>query len=138
MAYNGYLIQINGSQPVTDADFPNLIAGSYKVKKNIMDLEAYRDANGVLHRSALEHAPVTVSFQLDAGSTSAEIGNLMAKIRSDFKVSKERRVSITAYVPELDSYITQDSYMPDIEFPIDRALATHIEYDTITFEFIGY
>ena len=59
MAFDGWLLKINGEI------FPNnLIAlESYKCTPDqIMDLDPYRDGDGVLHRNALPHTATSIEF----------------------------------------------------------------------------
>jgi hypothetical protein len=133
MSFNGYLIKVGNYK------FPlkYILAESYVVKKNIQDFESYRDANGILHRNALDHYAITVSFEIKQNRTNLEINEIMSNIKANFTIPKERRADVTLYVPEEDAYITQAMYMPDIEFTI-KEISDIIKYDKIKFEFIGY
>ena len=133
MSFNGYLIKVG------NYEFPlkYILAESYVVKKNVQDFESYRDANGILHRNALDHYAITVSFEIKQNRTNLEINEIMSNIKANFTIPKERRADVTLYVPEEDAYITQAMYMPDIEFTI-KEISDIIKYDKIKFEFIGY
>lgn len=133
MAFQGYLIKVGNYK------FPlnYIVHSTYVVKKNIQDFDSYRDANGVLHRNALDHYAITVSFDIKPNRTNIEINEIMSNIKANFTIPKERRADVTVYLPEEDEYITQPMYMPDIEFTI-KEISDIIKYDTIKFEFIGY
>lgn len=133
MAFEGYLIKVG------NYTFPAkyIVAKTYKVKKNVQDFESYRDANGEMHRNALDHYALTVQFDIKPNRTNLEINKIMSNIKANFTIPKERRANVTVYVPEDDTYVTQPMYMPDIEFTI-KEISDIIKYDTITFEFIGY
>lgn len=134
MAYNGFLLQIG------DYVIPTSLikADSYKPQISITDLDSYVDANGVLHRNALEHIAAKIEWETPAMMTDVSFGNLMRNIRSNFTVEGERKGVVTAYIPELDDYITQEMYMPDIVPNLYYADANKIQYDPIRLAFIGY
>ena len=134
MAYEGYLIKV-GDYIIP---FRYMKAESYSAYRSIQDLDSYRDANGVLHRTALEHIPNKVEFETPAMMDNEKFTLLMSNIQANFTNVNERRASVTMYVPETDSYVTQDMYMPDITPKIYRATEKVIKYASIRLAFIGY
>lgn len=152
MAYNGYLIKINGSSGdyelgVTKKDSKGRItfdtkkfikADSYSVTLSGQDLDSYRDADGLLHRNALAHTCIKVEFETAPMLTNKEVAELMSNIRSRMSDQVEKKVSVTAYLPETDSYVTADCYIPDIQFPIYGTYGNVIHYDAIRLAFIQY
>ena len=134
MAYNGYLIKVG------DYKIPlsYISAESYSVYKNTQDLDSYRDGDGVLHRTALEHTPNKVEFDTRNMLTNTELTNLLSKIQDNFTVKSERKASVTLYIPESDSYVTQNMYMPDFQPQIYIATKEYIQYKPIRIAFIGY
>jgi len=138
MAFNGYLIQMSNNGKTYNNFFSKFIsAESYKVSKKILDVDSYRDANGVLHRNPLEHSSYTISFDTNP-LDNIKLNEFLTVIRESYSVPAERKVNLTFYVPEVDDYVTQDCYMPDIEFPINYIENNVIKYDRITIKFIGY
>lgn len=135
MAYQGYLIKV-GSYTISGKKF--IRADSYSVTRNIQDLDSYRDANGVLHRTVLGHVPLKVEFETPAMLTNSDVAELFGNIRSNFTIPKERKASVTVYVPELDEYITQDMYMPDPQFIMYGIFNEVVRYNPIRIAFIGY
>ena len=135
MAFNGNLLVV-GSYEITGRRYINW--DKYKVTRLIQDLDSYRDANGVLHRNALDHIPIKVEFETRELLTNEDIATFFGAIRSNFTNAAERRASVTAYVPELDDYITQDMYMADPEMPIHHITDNTIYYESIRVAFIGY
>ena len=133
MAYSGYLVKVG------NYTFPNqfIIMKSYKASNKVQDLDPYRDANGVLHRNAIAHIPPTCSFQVRQ-LTNTEYDSIMGSIRSNFTNARERKASVSVFIPELGDYVTSDMYMPDPEITIIAQQGNVLKYDTITFEFIGY
>lgn len=134
MAYEGYLIKV-GDYIIP---FKCIKADSYSAYRSIQDLDSYRDANGVLHRTALEHIPNKVEFETKAMMTNETFAQLMKNIQANFTNANERRASVTIYVPETDSYVTQDMYMPDITPKIYRATDKVVQYASTRLAFIGY
>ena len=133
MAYSGFLIRAgNYTIPVKFIQLK-----SYRVTRNVMDLDSYRDANGVLHRTALEHVPVKVEFNTPY-LTGEQMQELLKKIADNYISSEERKVMITAYVSETDEYVIQDMYMPDLEFTIYSIKGATIIYEPLRIAFIGY
>lgn len=134
MAYAGYLVQV-GSYNIP---LSFIRAESYKATHLIQDLDSYRDANGLLHRNALSHVPDKVEFECVPMLTNTEMNAVVSSIRAQFSASAERKASVSMYVPELDSYVTQDMYMPDPEFTMYYADGSMIQYNAVRFAFIGY
>lgn len=113
-------------------------AETYQVTKSITDMDSYRDANGILHRNALEHVIYKVEFNTPPLLSNTEMSALMRELNSAFVVPKERKLLVEAYVPETDSYIKQEMYMPDIMFQIYSVDKDVIKYNSSRIAFIGY
>lgn len=137
MAFDGTLLTV-GSYAITGQKYIDY--GKYNATINVQDLDSYRDANGVLHRNALDHAPVKIEFETKENLTNEDIGTFMGSIRSNFSVEKERKASVRAFVPEINDYITQEMYMPDPQFKIKRIdpKTNTIYYESTRIAFIGY
>jgi len=135
MAYEGYLIKIG----YNDKFYNNYIVfDTYKVSKKIIDLDSYRDANGVLHRQALEHVSYTVEFELRPLMEDVH-AEIMEAIESTFTIPEERKLSVTFWLPEEHTYVTADCYMPDPEITVKAEYnGTNLRYDKTTIKFIGY
>ena len=134
MAYQGYLIKV-GSYTIP---LSLIKADSYSVFMSITDLDSYVDANGVLHRNALDHVANKVEFETVPMLDHAQFANFMSNIRSQFTIPKERKANVECYIPETDSYVTQEMYMPDIKPQMYLASSTEIQYDAVRLAFIGY
>lgn len=134
MAYNGYLIKIG-----TNSTFFNkyIKASSYKVTRNTLDIDSYRDANGVLHRNAMEHFSYTITFDVKP-LNNRRMQEFMSAIRSNFISVVEKKVNIEFYLPELDRYDNSDFYMPDIDFQINHIEGNEIMFDELAIKFVGY
>jgi len=133
MAYNGYLIKVgNYSLPLSF-----IKAETYKVTKCGQDLDSSRDAYGVLHRNALDHFCNKVEFNtIPMRNEQMEV--LLANIRSQYTNATEKKANVEVYIPETNSYVTQDMYVPDIEFEIKFANNEYIIYAETRIAFIAY
>lgn len=134
MSYNGYLIKV-GSYTIPQ---DKIRASSYSAVLHGQDLDSFRDANGLLNRTALEHTVPEVNFELVPMLTNNDVSDIFSQIKSNYLIPIERKVSATVYVPELDDYVTQDMYMPDVSFPIYGTYNGVITYNAIAISFIGY
>lgn len=134
MAYNGYLIQV-GSYKIPHSWMK---AETYVVTKNGQDLDSYRDANGVLHRDALEHWVAKAEFETPALKNNKEVAAFMSNIAANYTNAVEKKANVTLYIPELDNYVTQEMYVPDIPFTLYSANETEVKYNQSRVAFIGY
>ena len=134
MAYSGFLIKV-GNYTLKEK---YINCKTYNVTRNVMDVDSYRDSNGVLHRMALEHVPVKVEFETPPLLTNGQMAELFENIRVNYIIPGERKALVTLYVPETDSYITQNMYMPDLTFTISKILSGVIYYEPLRIAFIGY
>lgn len=134
MAYQGYLIKV-GNYIIP---FKYINTDTYSAYRSIQDLDSYRDANGVLHRTALAHIPNKVEFETPPMLTNTEFSELMKNIQTNYTNAGERKASVTLYVSEADIYVTQDMYMPDITPKIYGVFGNEIRYSAIRLAFIGY
>ena len=136
MAYAGYLVKIgNYTLPYKYIKFD-----SYSVFMSVTDLDSYRDANGVLHRNALQHRPNKCEFETPAMLDNEQFAELMRNISNQYTVPSERKATVTLYIPEIDDYVTQDMYMPDPQPSIYRHNPNtgKLQYNSIRLAFIGY
>lgn len=134
MAFEGYLLKVG----TYEIPMNFIVAKSYDVTRNVMEAKAYRDANGVLHRNTVSHVPVKINFKTPEGLTNSQVEAVFSNIRSNYLDALQRSANVTCYVPETDSYITQEMYMPDITMPISRIEGTTVKYEALKLTFIGY
>ena len=134
MAYNGYLIK-TGS---TTIPFRYIKFDSYSITPNSrLDLDSYRNANGVLIREVLEHTATQVVFAtppMDLADMQAFVSLLKTNFTSDI----ERKCALTYYDMENDVYATGNFYMPDIKWSIYHANSSNIKYNPTEVSFIEY
>lgn len=134
-AYNGYLARVG------DYRIPNdyINATTYKITRNTQDLDSYNDANGKLHRNALEYVCDKLEFTTPY-LWDDQVEDLLSNIRANYESRIERRASVRVYVPEFDEYKTQDMYLSNPEVTIYRIDddKKKILYAPIRICFIGY
>lgn len=109
MAFNGrYLVKV----------------GTYEIPLSIMkvdtyqsspaqrqDLDAYRDADGKMHRNTLDHTATKIEFETVMLSEH-DFRGLIDSIIAQYTVPLERKVSLTYYDDEHGNYRTGDFYLP--------------------------
>ena len=136
MSFNGYLLKVG----TTTFPLSYVYKESYSVTPNRrMDLDSYRDANGELHRTVLDHAPSTISFKTKP-MTNTDLATMMTLIRDNYVNTNEKKVSLEYYCPDLDAYQTGVFYIPDVEYPIYSVdlNKNKIIYKSFDLEFIEY
>ena len=134
MAYSGFLIKI-GDYTIPGNKF--IKAESYSPYVNMQDIDDWTDANGFLHREAVELKALKVEFETPAMLTNTELTELMNNIKANFTNAKGRECMITAYIPEYDDYVTQLGYMADFQPQIYGTYGGVIHYNPIRLAFIG-
>ena len=134
MAYSGFLIKI-GDYTIPANKF--IKAESYSPYVNMQDIDDWTDANGFLHREAVELKALKVEFETPAMLTNTELTELMNNIKANFTNAKGRECMITAYIPEYDDYVTQLGYMADFQPQIYGTYGGVIHYNPIRLAFIG-
>lgn len=133
MAYNGYLIRVGDYTIPMDY----IKYDTYSVTNHGQDLEAYNDANGDLHREALDNFIPKVEFNTIM-LTNKKMNDLLSNIRRNYTNTVEKKLSASIYIPEYDAYVSQSVYMPDITFQIYKIDGNEILYNTTRLAFIGY
>lgn len=137
MAYSNYLIKIgNYTIPEKFIQFD-----SYQVFLSTIDVDTYRDADGILHRDkVLPHKVAKVEFNTPY-IYKKDFDTLMANIRSQYSDSTEKRIaSVSVYIPETDAYVSNIAmYVPDITVKIyQKKSASEFIYEPVRIAFIGY
>lgn len=131
--YQGYLLKI-GNYIVPDK---YIRADSYSPYVNMQDVGAYTDADGYLHRNAVELKVAKVEFETVAMMTNKTFTEFMKKIQENYLSEKERKVVFTAYIPEYDDYVTQTGYLADFTPKIYGTYGGVIHYNPVRLAFIG-
>lgn len=132
MAYENYLLKIG------NYTFPlkYIKAETYSAYINMQDLDPWTDGDGYLHRTAVELKALKIEFNT-ISMTDTEFTKLMANIRANFTNEQARECTITAYIPELGTYITQKGYRADIKPVVYGIKNGEIRYEEVDFAFVG-
>ena len=133
MAYSGFLLKIG------DYTFPHkyIRADSYSAYDNMQDVDPWTDADGYLHRNAVDLKVIKAEFETPAMLTNTQLAEIMSNISANYIEEKSRTVMLTAYIPMRDEYVTQMAYMADITPSIYGIFRDVIKYNPIRFAFIG-
>lgn len=135
MSYSGFLLKIG------DYTIPHkyIKADSYQAYVNMQDLEPWTDSNGYVHREkTVDLKALKVEFETKPLLTNKEFDEgLIANIRKQFVKEVGKECYITAYIPELSSYVTQYGYMADFTPQIYRVSGNTIWYDSTRLAFVG-
>lgn len=134
MAYNGWLLKI-GNYTIPADKF--IKAKTYKAYANMQDVDPWTDANGFLHREAVELKALKVEFETPAMLTNTEFSELIGNIRANYINATARTCMVTAYIPEYDDYVTQTAYMADFQPQMYGTYGGVIHYDPVRLSFIG-
>lgn len=132
--FSGYLIKAGNA--IIPGEY--IIASTFKSKPNQrIELNAYRDANALLHRDTSKNMKSIVSFETPA-MTEEKVRKLLNLFQKAFVEEIERKLEITYWNIEEGNYKKAVVYMPDIEFTICRYDDSKIEYESFTCQFIEY
>lgn len=136
MAFSGYLIKSASSNTY----FPErlIVAGSYEVVPDRrQDKDPTRDLNGILHRAVVSAKPSTIKFDTRE-LHAADVAEIHTFLSACLVNGPERKVRITFWNPDSDSYKTEYMYLPDLTYTIVCHTNSDIVYAPMTLEFIGY
>lgn len=146
MAYEGWLVKI-GRTPSADGykiPLKYIRAESYSAYVNMQDVDPWTDADGWLHRNAVEMKALKVEFETPAMLDNRQLSELMRNIRMNYATEKARQMWVQAYIPEYDGYCEpQVGYLADFQpqmYYADRELKEGekvIRYNPIRLSFIG-
>lgn len=133
MAYNGYLLKIG------NYIFPHeyIKADTYVPYLNMQDLDPWTDANGYLHRTAVELKAFKIEFETLPMLTNTQLTGIMRGFLNNYVSEVARTFDVTAYIPETDTYITQRAYLADFQPQIYGIFDNVIKYEPIRFAIIG-
>lgn len=134
MAYSGWLVKV-GEYIIPASKY--IKAESYSAYVNMQDLDPWTDADGYVHRTAVELKAMKIEFETPAMLTNRDFSELMVNIRANYTVPRARQFLLTAYIPEYDEYMTQTAYMADFMPQIYGNYGGIIYYNPIRIAFIG-
>lgn len=134
MAYNGWLIKV-GNYIIPASKY--IRAESYSAYVNMQDLDPWTDANGYVHRTAVELKAMKIEFETPAMLTNIELTELMKNIQKNYTKPRAREFLFTSYIPEYDDYVTQTGYLADFTPQMYGTYGGVIHYNSIRLAFIG-
>lgn len=140
MAFTGYLIKVGASGYEVEIPLKYMRAETYTVTPNQrLEWSAERDVTGVLHRETTPNMPPKIEFNTPL-MTNSDINALNAILSAAYSVAAERKLRVTYYDPESDSYKAHDCYMPDVHYQIRNVDTANnvINYEELRYAFIGY
>lgn len=142
MSFSGFLIKLGSGNDAYTIPLKYMRAETYQITYSTLDLDSWRDSNGLLNRKALEHHVAKIEFNVPM-MNNVQIKPLIDGIRAFYQntsAPNQKKVSVTFYNPETDSYLTQNMYVPDIQFTIRNVDETNniINYNETRIAFIGY
>lgn len=141
MAFNGYFVKIKEVwEGQGDYVFPNeYIEFDTPVPLNgVLNMDAYRDEEGVLHQNVLQHRVPKIEFQLRP-MTNHEFDTIMGNIQARYVNSDERKVVAQVFLTEFGGYTDFiEMYMPDPETKVKSIIDEHtLQYNSQRFALIG-
>lgn len=132
--YRGYFLKV-GDYTIP---FKYMKAQSYSGTLYGQDLDSYRDADGELHREALEKVAPKAEFETPPMMTDEDVNVFLSNIRRNYIDAREKKASVTMWIQELNKYVTHDMYIPDITFTPYYADKNKIIYNPTRIAFISY
>lgn len=134
MAYNGYLLAF-GSVVLSNA---YLTQGSYSVTPSQRtELAAYRDNSNNLHRTTSSNYKTKITFSTKPLTLDEKIA-LQNVIASGMVNNTERKVQVTYYNDETNSYYTGYFYITDVTYTVLDTFGNDIIYNPISYTLIEY
>lgn len=140
MAFTGYLIKVGASGYEVEIPMKYMRAETYSVTPDQrLEWSAERDVTGVLHRETVANQPPKIEFSTPM-MTNSDINALNTILSAAYSVAAERKLRVTYYDPETDSYKAHDCYMPDVKYEIRNVDTANnvINYQELRYAFIGY
>lgn len=117
MAYSGYHLKFGN----TILPYKYIKLATYKSSPNQrLDLDSYRDSDGVLHREVLSHTASKIEWETPY-LTNIDVAEMNAIFNAAMSNQTERKVSVTYYNEENDTYKTGTFYMPDVQYTVYHA-----------------
>ena len=139
MAFSGWLIKFGG---VTLPNSFILADGWESTPNQRLELDAYRDANALLHRETADD--FKTSLKLNIRSLNLEemtaFNNVIGLATLGINDKKQRKVAVNYWNDETLTYDYAEMYMPDVTYAIHTVneATRDIEYNSFTIELIEY
>lgn len=137
MAFSGWLIKFGG------VVLPNsfLLADGWESTPNQrVEIDAYRDANVLLHRETSGNFKTSIKLNirsLDLKEMKA-FKNVIGLATLSVNDKKQRKLAVNYWNDETLQYDYAEMYMPDVTYTIHKVFENDIEYNSFTIELIEY
>lgn len=133
MAFQGYHIKVgNDIIPEKYIKYDSL-----QTTYETLDLDSFRNANGVLIRNALSGRKIKVEFNTPY-LFHRDMQDLMRIIRSNYISEREQSLMCSVYVDEIDDYVLQKCYLVNTTFKKAQNSPMGYIYEPTRIAFIGY
>lgn len=137
--FNGWLIQFGG------IILPNsfILADGWESTPNQrVEIDAFRDANVLLHRETSENFKTSLKLNIRGMSLKemTAFKNVIGLATLDVTSKRERKLMVTYWNDEELNYKTATMYMPDVTYSIHTVDEDekNIEYNPFSIELIEY
>lgn len=137
--FSGWLIKFG------DVVLPNsfILADGWESTPNQrVEIDAYRDANVLLHRETSENFKTSITLNIRAMNLEemTAFKAVIGLVTLDINNKKQRRLMVTYWNDEELEYKTATMYMPDVTYSIHTVdeVDRDIEYNGFTIELIEY
>lgn len=137
--FNGWLIKFG------DIILPNsfiLVNGWESVPNQRIEIDAYRDANVLLHRETSENFKTSLTLNIRSMNLPemTAFKNVIGLATLEITSKRQRRLMVTYWNDEELDYKTATMYMPDVTYSIHTVNEEErdIEYNPFSVELIEY
>lgn len=125
-----------------DVSFKGLIrAESYNITPNArQDLDSYRDAQGILRRTALSHTATVIEFDVKM-LKEKEMSDLLTAMRNAYINQNERDAFCTYFDPETGNWNKSGHFYLDSNFKVSLYALWErdgVVYNETHFKFVEY
>lgn len=148
LAYEGYLVKVKalaGSQ-LADYDYvipmSKIVFESYQATYSTLDGDSKRNGKGRLRRTTYPHKVAHCKLTLRE-MNNTEMYSMLQVIQLHYVKKRQKKIKASIWVPEINNYVEDYFYFPDINFTIIRQEKTRsgterLIYAPTELELIGY
>lgn len=131
--FQGYLVKAGG------VAIPNefIVKSTYKTTNTVIETDAYRDADVLLHRETADFPKAVVKFET-VPLNKAKLSILRTILENAYFEKKERKLHLNYWDIETLSYKEADVYLPNTEYTLSMITKNDMLYEGVAMEFIEY
>lgn len=136
--FDGYLIKATATNKVFPLEY--IVWEGYKSTPNQREeIKAYRDENTrTLHRVTASGKKTRIDFTIRGNLHLADKKAIQKWFTDAESDSAERKINLSYWNDESNSYKTGDFYRPDIEFTIKEVLPNDLIYKELQITLVEY